>query len=366
MTDELANRMEQLGEWWRGLPEEARTGLTVAGVLLATVVGAAVVRRVVRGRLRAVGLDDYLRPPWGLPAEKGAAAEVRLSPSGALGLLAGLSVWLVVACVAARQSNDWQSAGRTLESVLAVLWKLAFVVVAALWVARLVAGPVIQLVQASTARESLEAWLGGRGGGRDGRPAPVAAAVGATVYGVVLLLGLMVGAEVLGWASVAEALAAVWQLGLRLLTAGAAFLLAWLGYQWVAAVTPPRDEADRVRWYLQLGLVCAATLGAVVLLSSDLRSLVVLAVLVAVVLLVWPWRSTFPDLVAGAYLRSSGEKSARMNGTVCEVRRVGLLATELQHDGERLVRRNREVCRAVMAAAPGDRQGTAPEEAPPS
>jgi hypothetical protein len=111
---------------------------------------------------------------------------------------------------------------------------------------------------------------------------------------------------------------------------------------------------------LQLGLVCAATLVAVVLLSSELRSLLVLSVLVAVVLLVWPWRSTFPDLVAGAYLRSSGEKSAHLDGNWFEVRRVGFLTTELQRDGERVVRRNREVCRAVMLAAPGDRPpGTA-------
>lgn len=365
MTDDLAAWMEQRGEWWGALSEEARTGITVAGVLLATAILSVIVRRVVHGRLRAVGLDDCLRPPWSLPAERGAVTEVRLSPSSALGLLAGLSVWLVVACIAARQSIiEWQPAGRTLESLLAVLWKLAFVVLATLWVARLVAGPVIQLVQASTARESLEAWLGGRGGGRDARPAPVAAAVGATVYGVVLLLGLMVGAEVLGWASVAGALSAVWQLGLRLLTAGAAFLLAWLGYRWVAAVAPPRDETDRARWYVQLGLVCAATLVAVVLLSSELRSLLGLAVLAAVVLLVWPWRSTFPDLVAGVYLRSSGEKSARLDGALFEVRRVGLLTTELQHNGERLVRRNREVCRAVMTTVQGDQPHTATNDEP--
>jgi hypothetical protein len=232
------------------------------------------------------------------------------------------------------------------------------VVLAALFLSRLFAGKLVDVVEASPLKDKLHGWQPA-GVGRDARPGGVAVLAGFVIDAVVVLLVLLVVADLSGLTAAGQALAAAWHLVLHVFTAGVALLIGWVGARWVRDQAKP--ESGPVSSPAGFGVYAAATvmggaaLLAVLLLAGNFPTYFGMILLVLVVMLFWPAQRWLPDIYAGVLLRMQGVKAVRIDGGTYPVGAVGLIQTQLTFPEGVQVRRNR----AVLEAHFGDPSGKA-------
>jgi hypothetical protein len=244
---------------------------------------------------------------------------------------------------------------RTLEWAAGRAWSLAVVLMVSLYLARFLAGQVIEFLQSVPVSDKLDGWLPRAGGGREPRVSGVAALAGTAVYGVVFLLVLLIAADLFGWALTGGVVAAAWFLLLHAATAGTALLIGWLGYRWARSLTSSGIEAApppaRAAHYTALGILAGTTLLALALLAATLQGLVGVAVVLLLAFVLWPLRVYMPDVWAGILLKGQKVQQVRLDGELSQVGEVGLLTTRLQRQEEQLTRRNGLVLEAHLQGA---------------
>jgi hypothetical protein len=268
-------------------------------------------------------------------------------PSFVAGVFVRLSVWAVAAWWLAGRHDRPELAG-TIKLVLTRAWSLAVVLGSALALGGFLANRVVECVQGATEGPAY------RNGNGSTPQRGLAGAVGAGVYGLVVLLALLVSADFFDWPLTRTSAAALWGLAQHLLVAGGALLIAALGARWSREITreaagSPERSAGQ---YTALGIVAGTTVLAVsVLLASAgaLFGVVALAILGA---LAWYGRTYLPDVVAGLQLRAHKVREVWIDGGPCQVAAVGLVTTELSRGGETGRLQNRLVLDACMHGAP--------------
>src|SRR5262249_62143808 len=120
--------------------------------------------------------EASLRPPW-LPSAGGGRPEARpFTPTGLVSGLVRCTAWGAGVWWLATEQG-WAGA-RTLEWAAGHVWSLAAVLVVALYLARFLAGQVIEFLQSAPLSEKLDGWLPRAGGGREPRVSSVAALAG--------------------------------------------------------------------------------------------------------------------------------------------------------------------------------------------
>src|SRR5262249_30208385 len=145
-------------------------------------------------------------------------------------------------------------------------WALAAVLVATLGLGSLLAHRVIDCLQGLPKAEGLGARNGASGSHRG-----VAGAVGAGVYGLVVLLALLIAADLFDWPLTRSSAQALWGLAQHLLVAGAALLIGCLGARWARDLVTADGAASpekRAAQYTALGIVAGTTALAVTVLLS--------------------------------------------------------------------------------------------------
>ncbi len=337
--------LNELQTWWQDATPELRTAVWDGGVALAAFLGGLILGGVVRRTLRGWNFDAIVSSPSSLPP--GADAGRGLTPTRAVALLVRLTVWAWAGAWLAGRYGHAEIA-ETVRPILTRVWALTGMLVGALAVGGLLARRVADSLQ-----DPSHSGVGYRNG-TAGSPRNVAGAVSAGVYGLVLLLTLLAAADAFDWPLSRTAAGALWQLTQRLLTIGAALVVAWLGARWavalsspVAAVTPEQKAGQ----YTALALVAGTSVGAVAaLLSAGSAVLWLLAVPLAGVAL-WLARGYLPDVLAGAKLRAGKVGQVYFDGAAWQVSGVGLLMTEVGRAGESNRLRNRQVLEAVHGAA---------------
>jgi hypothetical protein len=350
MSDSLPEGWFALQAWWQGLTPDSQVFLRGAAVLLGAFLAGLVVGRLACRRLRAANFDASLRAPW-LPSAGGGRAEAR--PFTPTGLVSGLvcctawggGVWWLAT------DRGWAALARTLEWVAGRVWSLVAVLIVALYLARFLAGQVIELLQSPPLGEKLDGWLPRPSGGGEPRVRGVAVLAGTAVYGVALLLVLLIAADLFGLALTGSAVAAAWSLLLHAVTAGGAMLIGWLGYRWASGLTSEEVEAAppaRAAHYAALGIVAGTTLLAIALLAATLQGLVGVAFVLLLAFVFWPLRGYVADVWAGILLKWQKVQQVRLDGELSRVGEVGLLTTRLQRQEEQLTRRNRLVLEAHL------------------
>ncbi len=174
------------------------------------------------------------------------------------------------------------------------------------------------------------------------------------VYGVVALLVMLIAADLLGWTATGSAGAAVWQLGLRLVSAGVALLIGWLGARWARTQIPADAEThsptEQARIYTALAILGCATVLAITLLADNLQMLVGLLAVLLLAVVLWPLRGYIPDYWAGRLLRGQRVRQVRIEGAWFQLNEVGLLGSQLTRGDEKLTLRNRLVMDAYLQA----------------
>jgi hypothetical protein len=338
--------LEELQTWWQNTTAETRAYLLDGSLVLAALlVGHFLGTRVARA-LRNRNFDATLRLPGS------ATLNVEgITPTFVAGVLVRLTVWAGVAWWLAREHDRPELAG-TLAHVLNRTWGVVTVLVSALALGGLVARRIIDCLQGLTAGSD---GLATRNGASP--PRGVAGAVGAGVYGLVLLLALLIAADMFDWPLTRTSAQALWQLAQNLLVACAALFIGCLGARWArdlatsdGAATPEK----RAGQYTALGIIAATTVLAVAVLLSSAGLLFGLVALAILGFGLWLARGYLPDVMAGLQLRAHKVRELWLDGALWQISEIGLLATQVSRRGEFCRLANHLVLEARMHEVPAE------------
>jgi hypothetical protein len=349
MTDDFWRSAQ---ETWQSFSPAGQVALRAAGLVVAALVAARAAGWWVGRRLRAGHFDAALRRPWSPPPTGSRTPDPHaLTPTRLVTGLVRLTVW-GAALWALAYLSDWPEMARGLAWAAGRVWALAAIVLVALYLSRVLAEKLVEVVQASPLRHQFDGWQA-PAAGRDARPGGPAILAGLVADVVVVLLALLVAADLTGLALAADALSAAWHLVVHVLTAGVVLVIGWVGARSVRAqVAPdagPASSPAGYRAFAAATVMGGAVLMAVLLLAGDWPTYFGVVLVVLVALLVWPARRWLPDIYAGVLLRGQRVKEVRIDGGTYPVGAVGLLQTQVQYpDGVR-PRRNRAVLEAHLA-----------------
>jgi hypothetical protein len=334
-------------------------------VLVATFVAARSAGWLVGRRLRARHFDAAFRRPWSPPPVSGRSDTHAVTSTRLVTGLIRLTVWGGGLWVLAYLSG-WTDVTRNLAWFAGRVWALAAAVLVALYLSRLLAEKLVEVVQASPLRSQFDGWQAPPGG-REVRGGP-ALVVSLVVDVVMVVLVLLVAADLTGLTLAGEALAATWHLALHLFTAAVALLIGWVGARSVRAQAAPdagpASTPAGFGSYAAASVMGAAALLAVLLLAGNFPTYFGLIPLVLVVMLVWPAQRWLPDVYAGVLLRMQHVKEVRIDGGTYPVVAVGLVQTQWTHPEGPRTRRNRTVLDAHLGS-PAGKTGADPEAGSP-
>jgi hypothetical protein len=340
------DKLNELQSWWNDVPPETRTYVWDGCVAFAALVGGFVIGGMVARTLRGLSFDVAFDLSGGGPG--GGPASRSYTPTRAVGLLVRLTVWA---------GAVWWFLGKygrpdlaeSLRLIGGRVWALIAMLAGTLVVGDLVSRRVTDLLQGSLTSSNGAA----RTGAASNRN--VAGAVGAAVYGLVLLLALLAATDAFDWPLSHTAATALWQLGQQLLTAGAALSIAYLGARWareLATPTGPVTPELKAGQYVGLALVGGAAIGGVMALLSGRGILIAMLAVLILGGLLWLARGYIPDLMAGLKLRKEKVAQVWIEGTACRVEGVGLLTSEVGQGNETGQVRNRLVMEAAAHGPP--------------
>lgn len=328
---------QELLSWWQNLNPQVRGYALDVAVVLGALLGGHVLG-VLAGRfLRARRFNAIFRVTGPTPDQP--QDDRGFTPTTLAGLLIRLTVWAAGAWWLVRGHGRPELA-ESMRRVAGQIWVVAAALTAALALAGLLARRVIECL------EGVPTTTASRAGAAP--PRVVAGAVGAGVYALVLLLTLLTVADNFDWPQTRLAAAGIWQLVLRLVTAGAAVLVGYLGARWArefgapqtaSAETPPAQQTA-------LSIVAATTALAVALLVFGAGLGVGVAILAVVAALLFLARGRLPDVVAGVKLRKDKVGTVWFEGTPWQVGQVGLLQSDVTRNGAFYRVANRQVLQA--------------------
>jgi hypothetical protein len=337
--------LKELQSWWQNAAPETQAIVWDGSVVLVALLGGHIIGKMVARSLRAHSFDAAFRP-WGSSSPH-YEADRGFTPATVVGLLVRLTAWAAAAWWLARRYDRPDVA-----DALALVGGRIWVVVAILGATLLLAGLL--------ARRVMECLQGPAPGLPQARPsaAPhhtVPGAVGAGVYGLVVLVALLTAADYYDWPLTRTAALGLWQLTQTLLYAGAALLVGALGIRWsrdLATHATGASPHQRTAQSTALGIMAGTTglAAGVLLFAAGVR--LGLALIVVVGVLAWLARGHLSNLLAGLRLRANKVGTVWFDGGPWQVSEVGWLETEVGRGGEYSRLPNRQVLEASAHAAP--------------
>jgi hypothetical protein len=242
------------------------------------------------------------------------------------GLLVRLTVWAFAAVWLLRQYGQPELADTTTK-VIGQVWAVAAGLAASLALAGLLARRAIECLDSGTPQTP----------NRAGTPPPsrmVPGAVGAGIYALVLFLMLLTAADYFDWPQTRTAVSDFWQLALRLLTAGAAVLVGYLGARWARELATPESDAEpQPAQKTALGIVVGTTSLAVALLVFGAGLGVGVAILAVLAGFLYVARGRLADVIAGLKLRKNRVGTAWFEGVPWQISHIGVLQSDVLHNG---------------------------------
>jgi len=326
--------LHELQTWWQATGPDTQATIREGGLVIVLLLAGYLLGNMVARSLRAMNFDAAVRLTGSGESPHG------FSVTALAGLLVRLTVWAGALYWLARQHDkpDWAA---MIGLIINRTWALVTILIIILAVASTIANRFKELIQDAMASDPRQRSA----------PSGLAGAIGASAYGLVLLLALLVIADFFDWPLTRSSAQALWQLAQHLLTAGAALLIGCLGARLArdlvtpAAAASPEKHAGQ---YAALALVTGTTILAVTVLLAGAGLSLGLATLALLGFVLWIGRGYLFDLFARFHLRGAPE----------EVDNVGHVQTEVPRGSEFGTGPNREGLpriRVPGAAAQGRR-----------
>lgn len=343
--------MEAMSVWWNDLAPFTRllAGDAIA-VLVALFLGG-LLGSWVRARLKGLGIDELVTLPW-RPVKQ----EIDGPPgSGDLcSYLVDATIWVFGVAFIAHQHENKALADVAITFTGRV-WTLGILVFLATFLANAVSRAVTDVIRHPALRERLETALPGHDKTTGTIVDTITRAVATLVFGFLFLLVFITLAELLGLNALGSATAALWQLGLRLISVTAALAVGGLGVLAVSRAWNVEGKEqtyeEKVQGFTRLGLVAVTTVLAVDLVTSAASTFTWLAVLFLLAVLLEPLRASLLDVWAGFAVEYYAIKAIKTGEAEAVVERAGFLNTTLRDPaGKTFLMANREVLAAHFQA----------------
>jgi hypothetical protein len=350
--------MDSISAWWNGLPPFTRLLVGDAIAVVVALFGGGLLGGWVRGRLKEFGVDDLLNLAW-----RTARSDLDDKPGAGdlYSYLVDLTVWMFgVAFIAHQHQNKVLT--DLVFTVVGRAWMLAISAFLATFLANAVGRAVNDLLKHPAVRDRLEALLPGQD--KSGRTIvdTLAHSLSTLVFGFLFLLVIMTASELAGLPALGGAVAALWNLGLRLISVAAALGIGALGVLAVARAWPTahskqeQSYEEKVQGFTRLGLVAVTTILAVDLVTAAASTFTWVAVLFLLAVFLEPLRGSLLDIWAGFALEFYAVKKIKLGEAEATVEKTGFLQSWLRNAaGETFQLANREVLAAHMRHASGDR-----------
>lgn len=283
------------------------------------------------------------RLPWSQPSSK-----VAKTSSDAVGYICVATVWAAVIwwLSVRHQLTDIANATRF---VTGRLWILAVVLGLSIGLSNWLVKLLADFLKSQSVRELTEKLAPKT---REQFSDFVVRAFSLLVYGFVFLFVLMIATELFGMVTTASAVRAVWDLSLRLLVAAIALGVGWLGVQWLERrLEFPEVEqtpTSLVRFFTHLGIMGVSLLLVLILLTGGAGALTALLFIAILAFILAPLREYTPDLWAGWMLKLHNVQQVTLDGKLMQLRKIGVIASELSSDKSEIVKSNREVLKVFL------------------
>ncbi len=164
--------------------------------------------------------------------------------------------------------------------------------------------------------------------------------VGLLIYLIVFLPVFMVAAEIWSWSDTSNAISNIWGWLIPLVGLAAIILLGWFALTAAVIAVIPVSQRRSV--------MIGTTLLAMVILVASYNTLFALIFSVAVIIFAWITRNDLPDALAGWYLKSQSNLSAKTPLGPGKIVRVQLLTSDLKTVNGSFRVRNRHVLRCYL------------------
>ena len=342
---------EELRSWWQNLSSQNRAYLFDAALALGALVCGHILGVMVARFLRARRFNSIFRVTEQFPNEP--QEDRGFTPTTLAGHLVRLTVWAFAAAWLLRQYGRAEIAD-TITKTIGPVWGVAAGLALTLVIASMLTRRVMQCLDSGASLT----------GNRTGAPSrTVAGAAGAGIYVLVLLFMLLTAADYFDWPHTRNAVADVWQLALRLLTAGAAVLVGYLGARWAREFATPQGAAADLQpaQRTAVAIVVGSTALAVALLVFTSGLGLGVAVLVVIAALVYLGRGRLADVLAGLKLKKAKVGTVWFEGVPWQVEQIGFLQSDVSRDGTSYKVANQLVLEAagLTQAAPESDRHTA-------
>ena len=315
--------LEQLQSWWQNLSPQYRTYIFHGGMALGALVGGHILGVMVGRFLRARRFNSLFRVMGSVTDQP--QEDRGFTPTMLAGVLVRLTIWAFACAWFLRQYGRPELADSTTK-VIGQAWAVAAGLAAALALAGLLARRVIECLEFSSPVTQSRNVVQTR---------KVAGAVGAGIYALVVFLTLLTAADYFDWPHTRTAVADMWQLALRLLSAGAAVFVGYLGARWAreCATAEDGESAPKPEQKTAMGIVVATTALAVALLVFGAGLSVGVAILAVAAGLLYLARGRLADVTAGLKLRKHSVGTAWFDGIPWQVGHIGLIQSDVTRGG---------------------------------
>ena len=168
----------------------------------------------------------------------------------------------------------------------------------------------------------------------------IARLVGLLVYLIVFLPVFMIAAEIWSWSDTSNAISDVWGWLIPLVGLAAIILLGWFALTAAVIAVIPASQRRSV--------MIVTTVLALVVLVASYNAVFAIIFSVALVIFAWITRNDLPDALAGWYLKSQSNLSAKTPLGAGKIVRVQLLTSDIKTVNGSFRVRNRHVLRCYL------------------
>ncbi|MCS7187832.1 MAG: hypothetical protein RMK89_12895 [Armatimonadota bacterium] len=330
-------------KWWQELTTSQREAFILAAVFVGTLIVGKVIGAIVKSLAKGFGLDEILRLPWSQTSSK-----VAKTSSDAIGYLCVATVWAAVIWWLSVRHQLTEIANAT-RFATGRLWMLAVMLGLSIGLSNWLVKLLTDFLKSQSVRELAEKLALQT---REQLSDFIVRAFSFLVHGFVFLFVLMIATEIFGMVTTASAIRAIWDLSLRLIIAAIALGVGWLGVRWLERwVEFPEVEqtpTNLVRFLTRLGIMGVSLLLVLILLTGGAGALTALLFIAILAFILAPLREYIPDLWAGWMLKLHNVQQVTLDGELMQLRKIGVLASELSSDKSEVVKPNREILEGFL------------------